>query len=624
MTSPTSGTIEWFLARDGRQHGPLADTEMTKFLELGHLRPGDLVWRAGFPEWRVATDVFDLVGKTVITRPPAQSLAQSPAQSPAETQAPASAATAEVKAAPAAQVATAANVRVTVTSVTTSPATALAGDTGTANPGATAKTGIVDKRPLDTPLLSPAQLTPVPAPVASPVQPATDLAPVEPAAEAGTQQPATSLPVTTLNARLQRAASERAAMSASTDAKAAIAPAPLAQPVPATQPSSATQPSPQATAPAKLQPLPELRVQAPVPLVPLAARPTTAAASPTTPAMVPAMVHGPDVGTAKPKKRRKAPADSSTDATGRGRALGIGMTLAIITLGGGWLAYSARDSIMASMGMATVGMANIGGATQAPSQDASKVATKVAPAPSTAVAAAPKPATTAGRAAPFVTAAKTTEAIDADLKRSAIWQLVGREFPEWYRDRVSELDKMATEKRDPTAVSKHIAEALVSLRRKFSDQALAASPERLRAVAQAFLDNLRQLSAQSTDACYGFISQGETYPAVIDLMRQGDKTEALHKQSIAVFEAVAEGRKAPLTNLPPRKTDYDALAAELTARGWSQVDLQMFSDARALATAPPEQVCKMVQDWFAAQVAIKDPAIQLRLLVESLRPVVAG
>jgi hypothetical protein len=228
------------------------------------------------------------------------------------------------------------------------------------------------------------------------------------------------------------------------------------------------------------------------------------------------------------------------------------------------------------------------------------------------------------KATPFVTAAKTADLIDADLKRSAVWQLIAGEFPEWHRDRVAELAKLAAEKRDPAAISRHIAEALVSLRRKFADQALSASPDRLRAVAVAFLENLRQLSAQSTDACYGFISQGETYPAVIDLMRQGDKTEALHKQSVAVFEAVAFGRKTPQTNLPPRKADYDALAAELTARGWSQSDLQMFSDAKALAAAPPEQVCKMVQDWFAAQIAIKDPAVQLRLLIESLRPVVAG
>jgi hypothetical protein len=35
-------------------------------------------------------------------------------------------------------------------------------------------------------------------------------------------------------------------------------------------------------------------------------------------------------------------------------------------------------------------------------------------------------------------------------------------------------------------------------------------------------------------------------------------------------------------------------------------------------------VCQLVHDWFAAQLAIKDPDMQLRLLVDSLKPVVAG
>jgi hypothetical protein len=35
-------------------------------------------------------------------------------------------------------------------------------------------------------------------------------------------------------------------------------------------------------------------------------------------------------------------------------------------------------------------------------------------------------------------------------------------------------------------------------------------------------------------------------------------------------------------------------------------------------------VCQLVHDWFGAQLAIKDPDMQLRLLVDSLRPVVAG
>ena len=52
--------------------------------------------------------------------------------------------------------------------------------------------------------------------------------------------------------------------------------------------------------------------------------------------------------------------------------------------------------------------------------------------------------------------------------------------------------------------------------------------------------------------------------------------------------------------------------------------MRVFSDPRALGRASPQDVCRMVQDWFAAQIAIKDADTQVRLLVESLRPVVAG
>ena len=58
-SEPQSGqSIEWYIARDGAQHGPLSDVEMRKFVELGHLRGEDLVWRAGFPDWRKSSQVF--------------------------------------------------------------------------------------------------------------------------------------------------------------------------------------------------------------------------------------------------------------------------------------------------------------------------------------------------------------------------------------------------------------------------------------------------------------------------------------------------------------------------------------------------------------------------------------
>ena len=47
---PEDQGVEWYLARDGKQYGPLSDTEMMKLVEFGHLKSADLVWRAGFAD----------------------------------------------------------------------------------------------------------------------------------------------------------------------------------------------------------------------------------------------------------------------------------------------------------------------------------------------------------------------------------------------------------------------------------------------------------------------------------------------------------------------------------------------------------------------------------------------
>ena len=108
------------------------------------------------------------------------------------------------------------------------------------------------------------------------------------------------------------------------------------------------------------------------------------------------------------------------------------------------------------------------------------------------------------------------------------------------------------------------------------------------------------------------------------MLQGSDHTVHLQAQLTAVFEAIAEGRKQPRVYPAPRQADYDMLAADLTKRGWTPADMQLFSDERALAKAAPDKVCQMVHDWFAAQLAIRDPDAQMRLLVDSLRPVVAG
>ncbi|MFV0297455.1 MAG: GYF domain-containing protein, partial [Hyphomicrobiaceae bacterium] len=56
--SGSSTEDNWYIAREGQQHGPISDAEMRLFVDNGHLKPGDLVWRPGFADWRPAASVF--------------------------------------------------------------------------------------------------------------------------------------------------------------------------------------------------------------------------------------------------------------------------------------------------------------------------------------------------------------------------------------------------------------------------------------------------------------------------------------------------------------------------------------------------------------------------------------
>jgi hypothetical protein len=210
------------------------------------------------------------------------------------------------------------------------------------------------------------------------------------------------------------------------------------------------------------------------------------------------------------------------------------------------------------------------------------------------------------------------------LQRSAVWKLLKTEFPDWYGDRVRDTARLKSEGKADKAISQHLAEQLVALRRKHVTDALAASPQNLKSVATAFLENLERLSRHSVDACYGFISQGETNPLIVELTQASEHTPSLQRQAAAIFTAIVEGRRTPAQHRQPTREDYDQLAMQLAKRGWSPLDLQLFSDARSLARAAPERVCRMVQDWFAAQLAVSDEEVQVRLLIEALKPVVAG
>jgi hypothetical protein len=214
--------------------------------------------------------------------------------------------------------------------------------------------------------------------------------------------------------------------------------------------------------------------------------------------------------------------------------------------------------------------------------------------------------------------------IDAAMQAAAVWRLVKREFPDWYTQRLKEIETMSAAGKDDAAIGQHLARALVTLRRQQVDNALAAQVSSLKRVAAAFLENLERLRKTGTDACYTFISQGEPSPIIVGLLQGSEHVVSLQTQMVAVVEAISDGRRSPRVYAPPRQTDYDLLAADLGKRGWTKADLQLFSDERALARAAPDKVCQLVQDWFAAQLAISDGEVQQRLLVDSLRPVVAG
>ena len=216
------------------------------------------------------------------------------------------------------------------------------------------------------------------------------------------------------------------------------------------------------------------------------------------------------------------------------------------------------------------------------------------------------------------------KSIDTTMQAAAVWRLVKREFPDWYAARLKELEQLSAAGKDDTAIGQHMARALVALRRQQVDNALAAPVSSLKRVASAFLENLVLLRKTSTDACYTFISQGEASPAIVGLLQGSEQVLPLQTQMVAIIEAISDGRRAPRVYAQPRQSDYDILAADLTKRGWTKADLQLFSDERALAKAAPEKVCQLVQDWFAAHLDLSDSEAQQRLLVDSLRPVVAG
>jgi hypothetical protein len=214
--------------------------------------------------------------------------------------------------------------------------------------------------------------------------------------------------------------------------------------------------------------------------------------------------------------------------------------------------------------------------------------------------------------------------LDHRLQTIPVWALIKQDYPDWYSNEIKAADKLIADKKPDSDVATLLAQGLVTLRRQNANKALAASSEKLQAIAEAFLNHLKALRAQSVSACFGFISKGEMSPAVIQMMEHPESATALNAQADAIFEAISDGSKNPVKHDSAVKSDYDILIKELGKLGWKEEDLQVFSNPKLLAKREPEQVCKMVQEWFVAHLAVQDKAVRDRLLYETLKPVVSG
>lgn len=294
--------------------------------------------------------------------------------------------------------------------------------------------------------------------------------------------------------------------------------------------------------------------------------------------------------------------------SGGGRSSGVrraAIALVILGLlgGGGWFAWKSGAFKTLQSRLTAV-------------KEGEQVPTVTAPQESVAPAAAPAVSQTDLDAG--------AKDLDSKFEKLAAWSVVKREFPDWYSEQLRQAAGLAAQNQPESAVNKHLAEALVNLRRQHALEALAASTPHLKGVAAAFLDNLKTLASRSVGACFGFISQGETSPAVLEVLQSPEQGAAVQAQIAAIFEAIADGRKSPSTHDKAVKEDYDTLVQELTKLGWKESDLQVFSNPQLLGREPPERVCRMVQDWFGAHLSIADEKTQERLLVETLKPVVSG
>ena len=523
--------IEWYIAREGHQHGPLSQDELDKFIEFGHLKPTDLLWRAGFPEWQLASDVFQ-------GPPPDEAGEALPAASTPATSTPADANRGGPQ-----------------------ETDAQRGDTA---PGAPAR----ESRQQDDPR------------PASTAQPTAGAAP-------SVDADAMPKPKSFADAWEQAEQEQKAARY---DAQAA--------PRPANEQMSSMGSAPRGPAP----------VEGPQPYR-----------------------DGGAPGTPRQDEYDDDDYDYA-DEGGQSNWLAVAATVLILGLigAGGWFAYNNQDEIAALY-------SDVMSARQTNTDDITIVR-----APETASRSAvggretqektgsietlkPDPMPTAASISPPRPITADDEKLDSvPILKSKAWAFAEREFPTWTSKHTESARATAANGGTPQAINSQLVNAFVAFRRDNAALALLASPQSLEAVAIAFVDNLKALTARGGQGCYAFISSGEATEQLAPVYFEPSIEEKIDAQMLAIMSAIVEAKSKPLARSPPKAEDFEQLSSALNKRGWSDADLKLFSDPDALSRAKPDVVCRLVTEWFSAQTKLADQDARDRLIAASLRPVIGG
>ncbi|MEM8971510.1 MAG: GYF domain-containing protein [Pseudomonadota bacterium] len=652
--SGSNTKIEWYLARDGQQHGPLSEPELRKFIELGHLHPTDLVWRAGFPEWRTASEVFpETEPASAAPPPPPPNVDETAATSTAagiETIAPAEPASSD-------QLASHADPQLSQSSPQSGPEQPVADATRHDSP-TQRDTGGRDSAPSpiaadsnkpagpgrNEPSTQPPQTGAQGAnPAAGRQRPSDRAGPADRAQPApgnapGPGQPQFQQPDPRLGGTGQPAQpggsphQSRDARRQSYGPTAGQHPNTMQQPNVRQAPAAGTtrHPGPGPNA-GPGQPNPQ---RGPNPQGPYGAANPNMYGNPAADVYPGGgQQHHPGFqqNPAQQQQQQRASLDDEDDfyddddfdQQPRRRpivAAVVSLVLLAMIGAGGWFAYTNQAALMEVFNELTkeaTGQPEVVSAPETPA----RVAADSARQPSNV-----KTASTSAAQQPPAAAAPTAVASYSELPifKTQFWQSFNSLYPAWAKAQESNAGKLQANGKSSDEVLAGVVKSLVEWRRSNADKILAASPDHLRTLAKTFVANLQFLVTQDVQACYGYISKGELSPTVLPLFGNPDYVGQLGTQTEATIAAAQNGTSTKKTYKEPVNEDFTFLANLLVKRGWTESDLKMFSDPTELSTAPASKVCTLVTQWFQTQLEMPPSDKQMRLLATSLQPVVRG